>query len=129
MKSRERTVLKNKIFEQLKEEIVQLGMIIALLMILFKIAFFREPILNVVKIVLAIAWLGIIPCYALMLKYMEKLGFMERTILGSALGFALLGILSYYLGLAGLHLKLHHIALPILEIALGVSIFYIGSKK
>ena len=129
MKSQERIALKKETFNEVKKELVWLAGIFVVLVIVFKIAFYKENLTNILMLLLSVFWLGVMPGFVFMLYYLGRLSFAERLIIGTALGFAVLGIVSYYLGFMGLHLKIHHIVVPILEIVSGVVLFYYQNKK
>lgn len=90
--------------------------------IIFKIAYYKEGLGEVVKTTASLFWLFVIPGYALTLYWREKLGFVERIIAGTVAAMAVSGITSYYLGLAGLKIQNQTILLPAAVIALSLAI-------
>jgi len=122
----EEIALKKKIFDL--EELKYLGILFLLVLIAFKIAFFKENLIVLVRSVVSIFWLFVIPGYFIMLYWKEKIGFIERIVVGMGMAAAIIGILSYYLSLAGLNLRFHFILLPLLSIILG-SIFSLKRKE
>lgn len=114
--------LDNEKIMSLKKE--SLYLLITLLggIILFKIIFYNETLINVVKIAASLFWLFVLPGYSIMLYWEKSLDFVERLIVGTALSVGLEGILSYYLGLFGLHIKFHVIILPFVLILIGIAI-------
>ncbi len=84
--------------------------------ILFKIIFYNENLINVIKFVLSLFWLFLLPGYSIIFYWEKKLDFLERLIIGTALSIGLEGIFSYYFGLLGLNIKSHAIILPLLII-------------
>jgi len=119
-------VLKKEVFEKIKNESMYLSMIFIIFLILFKIIFFKENLMVIFKTVISIFWLFIIPGYFILFYWDEKLGFTERLIIGIALSAAVIGILSYYLGIIGLNIKYHTIILPLILILIGI---FINFKK
>lgn len=113
----------------LKKEAVYLLIALIASIILFKIAFYNETLINVIKTVASLFWLFILPGYFIMLYWEKSLDFLERIIIGTALGVGLGGILSYYLGLFGLHIKYSAIVLPLFLICLGLLIFLKSPDK
>ena len=120
-------VLSKKVFNLTKERIDKINkelvyLLIAFLIsiVIFKAVFYKESFLNVLKMVASLFWLFLLPGYSIMLYWDEKLDFLERLIVGIALGIALVGTLSYYIGLIGLNIKFHAIILPLLLILIGV---------
>ncbi len=114
--------LKKVIFNLVKKELQYIGLIFLLLLIIFKIAFYKENILVLFRMVLSLFWLFALPGYFIMLYWEEKLGFLERFIIGIALSAAIIGIFSYYTGLMGLNIKYHSVVLPLILILVGVVI-------
>ena len=85
-----------------------------------KIVFYKESIGIILGFTLSLFWLFVLPGLALMYYWHDKLKFGERLIVGTALSAALIGTLSYYTGLLGIHSRTHGIILPLLLIAIGV---------
>ncbi|MCP3682780.1 MAG: hypothetical protein GY861_08835 [bacterium] len=110
----------------LKKELINLGIAFVSALIIVQIVFYKEGVLNVLKIVVMFFWMLVIPGNVIMLYWKEKLGFLERFIIGTVLGAAVFGIVSYYVALVGLHVKYHWFVLPIVLIALGL---FISRKK
>ena len=111
--------MKKEVFELLKKEMKSVFSILLVLIVLFKVVFFKEDILVVLKIVLSIFWMFMLPGYVIMIYWSGKLDFIERLIIGTALSTAIMGVFSYYLGLAGLHIKYHTFILPLATIIFG----------
>ncbi|MBU90221.1 hypothetical protein CMO94_01660 [Candidatus Woesearchaeota archaeon] len=120
--------LKKEVFEQVKEELKYIGILFLLVLIIFKIAFFKEEIIVLLRNVLSLFWLFALPGYSIMLYWKEKLGFLERFVIGIVLSTAIIGISSYYLGLIGLNIKYHTIVLPLVLILIGTAINLRNSK-
>lgn len=91
--------------------------IAALTAILLKITFYNESITNILKISAAIFWLFILPGYCITIMWRKENRFLERLAISIPISTALLGITSYYLGLAGLNLKTQAWLLPAVIIA------------
>lgn len=116
----EEIALKREIFDL--KELKYLGILFLLALIAFKIAFFRENSIVLLRSVVAIFWLFVIPGYFIMLYWKNKLDFVERAVIGIGVSAAIIGILSYYISLAGLNLRFHAILLPLIIIFIGVII-------
>jgi len=114
--------LKKEVFDFIKKEAVYIGILLLIVLIIFKIAFFNENIFSVLRIVLSIFWLFILPGYFIMLYWKEKLGFIERIVVGILIAAAIIGIFSYYISLAGINLKYHAFLLPSILILTGIVI-------
>ncbi len=106
----------------MKNEIKELGYMTTFLLItiiLLKIVFYSESILTISKLTLSIFWLYIIPGFFMMYLFKE-LPFIERMIIGTALGMAFFGVIGYNLGVFGLHIKYQIWILPIIAIIIGI---------
>jgi len=124
-------VSENKGFDMKREGICLLVLLVAMLLI-FKIVFYKDTIINSAKISFAIIWIMIIPGYAFMLHWREHLNFIERAVIGSCASAGMYGILSYYLGIIGIHVKYHIFILPVLFIVIGVFMskeLFLGKKN
>lgn len=115
--------MKRKLFEIIRKESKYLGMILLALLILLKIAFFRESIISVIKISAVSFLVFLIPGYLLSIRWYDKFHFTERIMVSSFFTITSYGLLGYYLGLIGLHIKHHIYVLPILISALGIALF------
>lgn len=120
----ELTALKKEAFDFIGKESKYMGIVFALVFVALKIAFYKESLLVALRTSISLLWLFVLPGYFLMLYWREKLGFFERLIIGIALAAAVIGIASYYLGLAGLHIRYHSFLLPALFIVAGIAINY-----
>jgi uncharacterized membrane protein len=118
--------LKKEVFSLLKKEFAYILALFVIFLIIFKIIFFKSDFFIVFKTVLSIFWLFALPGYFLMLYWHEKLRFTERLTIGIAFSAAIIGILSYYLGLIGLNIKFHVILLPLVMILVGG---FVGYRK
>lgn len=114
--------LKKEILDKIKKELGYVGILFILFILIFKITFFKESLVVVFRMVISLFWMFILPGYALMFYWKNKLGFTERFIMGIALSTAIIGILSYYLGLIGINIKYHTIILPLIIILAGLFI-------
>ena len=108
-------------FNSIKEESKYIGILFVIGLIIFKIIYFKESFVVLLKIVASLFWLFAIPGYFAMLYWKEKLEFAERFVIGVLLSAAVIGIFSYYIGLIGLNIKYHTFVLPILIMAVGLA--------
>ena len=120
--------MKKELFELIKKEFKHIGVLFALGLIIFKIAFFKEELIVIFRYVLSLFWLFVLPGYFIMLYWAEKLDFVERLVVGTAVAAGVMGIFSFYLGLFGLNIKYHAIILPIVLISVGVFVSYRKAK-
>ena len=105
--------MRKEAFEQMKNELIIMAVIFILTLLAFKAVFLQENFLVVLRTVTSIFWILIMPGFVIMSYWQEELKFYERLIIGIGVGTVLVGLLSYYAGLAGLHVKYHAILLPL----------------
>lgn len=96
----------------LKGEAIRLISAAALLVVAMKLVFYRQDFIATTRAALSLFWMLTLPGYTLLYYWKEKLGFAERIVIGTAAGAAVTAVASYYLGIAGLHVKYHGIVLP-----------------
>lgn len=118
--------MKKELFELIKKEFKHIGVLLALGLVIFKIAFFKEELIVIFRYVLSLFWLFVLPGYFIMLYWAEKLDFVERLVVGTAVAAGVIGIFSFYLGLFGLNIKYHALSLPPIIITAG---FIISTRK
>ncbi len=109
-------------FDLIRKEGIYVGGLFLIVLIIFKIIYFKENILIIFRFAFSLFWMLALPGYFLMLYWREKLDFAERFVIGIALSAAIIGISSYYIGLLGLNIKYHGILLPILMILVGIGL-------
>ncbi len=113
--------MKKEAFDLAKREMGYIGLLFLIALIVFKIAFFKESFVVLLRNVFAIFWLFALPGYFIMLYWSSKLEFIERLVIGIAVSAGLTGIASYYLGLVGLNIKYHMVILPAALILAGIA--------
>lgn len=121
--------MSKEVFDKIKAELIYISIIALASIIIFKIVFYNESMANVLKIILSLLWLFAIPGYFLMLYWQDKLEFKERFIVGIAFAAAIVGISSYYLGLAGINIKYHGFILPMIIVAIGLCVSTMKKTK
>ena len=121
--------MKKELFEQIKKELMTMGIILILSVLAFKIIFLSESFFVVLRTVISIFWIVFLPGFFVMLYWREKLKFYERLIIGALVATAITGISSYYFGLMGIHIKYHAIILPLIMILVGILINLKEIKK
>ena len=90
---------------KLRDELLQLGILFAAALVIFKVLFFKTDIIIILRTVSAFFFTFIIPGYALMYYWNDRFDFIERLVIGTVLGLALFGIVSYHTGLLGFNIK------------------------
>lgn len=120
--------MSKEVFNVIKDESKYIGLLLLLVLIIFKIVFFKENLIVLLRYVISLFWLFVIPGYFIMLYWRENLDFAERIIIGIASSAAIIGISSYYFGLMGLNIKYHGILMPFVIIVLMLVIIAINKK-
>ena|SRR3989338_6383413 len=129
MTSRELIVLEQAIIDKIKKEGLRLCALFIAIIIIFKIAFYKEDFLTVIRAVLSFFWLYLLPGFAIMYYWSDSLDFIERAIMGAALGMITLGVIGYNLGLFGITMKYHIWAVPFVSILIGALIIKTKKEK
>lgn len=122
-------MISNKIKNKFRSEIVSVTALFIIFIVIMKITLYKENIFILFLVVLKFFYSIIIPGLFILLHLNKKLGFTSRLILGSVLVIALTSITSYYMGLAGLHVKYHPYAIPPLIVVLGLFLFLKNGEK
>ncbi|MBI2136964.1 hypothetical protein HYU12_00420 [Candidatus Woesearchaeota archaeon] len=107
---------------EIKKEITKLAITAIIITAVMKIAFYKQDIATTTRTALALIWMAILPGYAIMHYWKEKLDFTERIAIGSAAALGITAVTSYYLGLAGLHLKYQTALTPLAMLITGLII-------
>lgn len=118
--------MKKEFVEKLKDEAKKLAILFVIATAITYALFNKESIAVVARTVFAFFWVFLIPGFALMYYWHEKIDFAERVVIGTVAGIALISIMSYWLALFGLYTNYHHIVLPIICLIIS---FLIISKK
>jgi len=114
--------LKKEVSDLLKKELQYIGLLFLLALAIFKVVFFKEDFIVLLRSVLSLFWLFVLPSYFILLYWRENLEFIERFVIGIAVSAGIIGMSSYYLGLIGLNIKYHIFLLPLALILIGMSI-------
>ena len=109
---------------ELKKEGINLIFLFVMGLIIFKILFYKEAFITILRTVAAFFWIFVLPGFSLMYYWHEKIGFIERFVIGIAVSAAVIGITSYYVGLFGLHIKYHGFLLPFICLVTAVFIIF-----
>ena len=124
-----KTALNNELIIKIKREsIMLLGILLAAILIL-KIAYYKEGLISIAKLVLSFFWIFVIPGSLLMFYYENKIGFIRRLLFGTVLGMAVVGLLSYYLGITILDFNYHAYIIPLILIAVSITIIFLRLRK
>lgn len=109
-----------------KDEIYkELGIILAvslLFIIIFKALFLKDSLWNIIKLVASFVFIILIPSMSILFYFRKKLNFIERTIISALFGSGALGVISYNLGIIGIHIKHHYFIIPLILLAIGIFI-------
>ncbi len=111
----------------LQKELKVLAIVSLAVLIILKIAFYKEPTINVLKFGLALIHFSLLPGYTILLNFSKNLELKERVILSFPLGFGLYTIFAYYLNLV---VSLSVILwLPLIIILISVLVYAYQNKK
>lgn len=77
------------------KEVQYLALIFLAMLLIFKIHYYRESLIILLKLVLSHFYLFIIPGYCLMLYYLHELEFYQRFVIGLGLGYGVQPLLLY----------------------------------
>jgi uncharacterized membrane protein len=116
------------IIDLIKKELKLLIYIFIALVAIFKIVFYKEDILILIRIVFGIYWLFLLPGFLIMYLWKENFTFIERLIFGCTLGIALTGLISYYLSLIEFNIRLHFFIIPLIIITISFVLIYYNEK-
>lgn len=93
------------------DELKKIGLSFVVAVIILRILFFDEEWIRLLKTALLVYYVFVLP--GIGITYLFKgLSFIERLAASVAINAAVVGIVSYYLGLAGVHIKYSAIILP-----------------
>ena len=129
MKSPEKIALDSQLLGKIKQEALKFGGAVIAAAVIFQLVSYRESPLVVMRTVAAFFWTFVLPGFAIMLYWRERLDFLERLIIGTAVGLAAVATIGYNLGLVGLHLKYQWLVIPALVTAAGVAAALMKKKK
>ena len=120
-----------KIEKEIKNELKYLLTLVAVILIILKIAFYKETLINVLKFGLTFVYFSLLPGYFVLFNVREHLARDIRFALAFPIGFALYTLIAYYLNIF-INLK-YVIFLPLLIIFISITYAYynlnILSKK
>ncbi len=114
---------------KLKDDLIHLGLFFLACLAIFKTVFFKEDLQVVIMSVGGFFYTFIIPGFALMYYFNDKFDFIERLVVGTALGLAVFGIVSYYTGLFGLNIRYQSLLLPGLFVIAGSFLYYLRERR
>ena len=118
---------RDTLIKQLMEEAKGLGVLLAAIMIVLKIAFYRESAGIIAVKSLSIFWLFVLPGYSILLIWKDRLDFTSRAIMGVPVSAFMIGILGYYISLMGIDARYHPMVLPPLMMA--IPVIYLFCKR
>lgn len=97
----------------------KLGLSFAISLLVFRIVFFNESSILVVRSAFAAYWVLVLPGIGATYLF-RGLAFIERLAVSVPISAALIGISSYYLGLLGVHVKYSVISMPVIFISVSM---------
>ncbi len=113
--------------ESLKSEGKRLLIVIAVVLAIFQIAFYKESFFNVAKFSLSLLYSSLLPGYALMMLLANQLKPELRIILSFPVGLAVYAITGYYLNMVW-PIK-YLLAVPLLIILTCLIVYYMLLRK
>jgi hypothetical protein len=108
---------------RIKDDLIKLISLYVISIIILWIIFYNEPFFSILRLVSAFYVIYVSSGFFLMYLW-RNLPFMERFIVGIALGAGLNGILSYYLNILGLHINYHAIVIYLICLVPSLIILY-----
>jgi uncharacterized membrane protein len=96
----------------LKKEAVYVLLTIPILFTILEVAYFKEAIWGNILLAVSLFWMFILPGYCILSYWEKDLELIERIIIGTVLGIAVFGMISYALGFIPIHVKYHAYIIP-----------------
>lgn len=106
-----------------QRELLWLCAIFLGMVVLAKATFYRESLRFLFPFVAKLFLIFVFPGYTLLLFQRETIGLSRRIALGIGINLGLLLTLSYTLGMVGIHLRYHHLIIPLPITILGLTLF------
>lgn len=128
MKSQERIALENQMLSEMKKEALKFCIAVVAAALVLQAVFYKESPLVVIRTVAAFFWTFVLPGFAILLFWREKLDFLERLVIGTAVGLAAVGTIGYNFGILGLHLKYQWLVVPALVTAAAFAVVFFKKK-
>lgn len=119
----------NELLDKIKKESGIIFVLFIVLTVMLKLIFYNEPFISTVRISFSIFWIFIIPGFYLLYYWHNSLDFLQRFVLSTALSIAIIGTLSYHLGLIGLHIRTHALIIPLAMLIIAFIIIWRMSRK
>ena len=114
--NRTETNLHTNLLKKIKKESLSLAYLLVILIFLFKIIFYNEEFIVSSRIAFMLWWMFVLPGFSLFWYWHERIGFIERLVIGTIIGLAVFGTLGYNLSILGLDLKYHMFFIPAIEL-------------
>jgi len=115
--------------DKIKKEVGYLVLIFVAFVIMFKILFYQENFMLVIRVVGSIFWISIITGFPIMYYWHQRLDFLERITIGGVLGMGLSGVISYYLSFLGVSIKILAFLVPVIIGTIGGLIVFFKNRK
>jgi len=111
--------LTDTIFDDMKNFIITF----AILVILTKLIFFNDTVLDVLIMISGFYWLFVIPGFLIMRSFNRLYSFNIRFLIGIAVGIVCYSVCSFYLGLLGVEVASHWFKLPLFFDIVGIGLY------
>lgn len=113
--------------EEIKEELKCLSIMIIVILIILKIAFYKDTIFNAIKFGLAFIYFSLLPGYFILFNFREHMSRNIRFVMAFPVGFAIYAITAYYLNIF-INLK-YLLVIPLLIVIFTSAYYYYKLKK
>jgi len=117
----------SEIKKEVQGELKNLLILVVTILIILKIAFYKETLVNVLKFGLTFVYFSLLPGYFILFNFRKNISRNIRLILAFPIGFAIYIIIAYYLNIF-INLK-YIIILPLIIIILSTFFIYYQIKN
>jgi len=116
--------------EQLVKDLKYLGLIAVVMFVFFKFHYKSESIFILIKLLIAHFYLFILPGYAIMLSFIEKLDFWERFAIALGVGYGVQPLLLYLINtIVKVNILKYNQIVSIALIVIGLLLFFKKKKS
>ena len=118
--------LKIKLINNLGKELKILVLISFLILVILKIAFYKESVFNVIKFGLSLIYFSLLPGFFILMNFDKLITREIRLVLSFPIGFAVYSIFGYHLNIL---ISLSYIIfLPLIIVFISTIIYYFNNK-
>ena len=110
--------MNKELIGKIKQELICILAIFILFLIVFSILFNKGNFTLTLRFIAVFFWLFALPGFFIMYYWHKNLDFIERLVIGTSLGFAIIGAIGYNFGLFSIKMSIQGIILPLLSFGL-----------